>query len=304
MSAPLIAAADAGTAASAASAAPLLRVDDLAVSYGATGLFGRAAARVVEGVGFDIGAGETLGLVGESGSGKSTTGRAILRLLPVAAGTISFEGTDLAGFGRRTPLSYRRGVQAVFQDPSMSLNPRKTVSYSLTAALAKHGIGDRREREDLAREAFEQVGLQRAHLARFPSELSGGQQQRVAIARALVLRPKLVVCDEAVSALDLSTQSQIINLLMDLQQQTGMSYLFIAHDLGIVRHISDRIAVMQRGRLVELADADELFTAPQHPYTRRLLAATPADHPAGREERRRARLADAARERTDERSRA
>ncbi|MHA3684798.1 ATP-binding cassette domain-containing protein [Leucobacter sp. HY1908] len=266
--------------------APLLRVRDLAISYGGGGLFGGAEKRVVEGVSFDIGAGETLGLVGESGSGKSTTGRVILRLLPAASGTVEFEGTDITSFGKRTPLSYRRDVQAVFQDPSMSLNPRQPVQAALTTALARHGIGDRVERARRAREVFDQVGLQQAHLDRLPGELSGGQQQRVAIARALVLRPKLVVCDEAVSALDLSTQSQIINLLMDLQQETGVSYLFIAHDLAIVRHISDRIAVMRSGRMVEIAAADELFERPGHPYTKRLLGATPADTPVGRAERR------------------
>ncbi len=270
---------------------PLLRVRDLAIDYGTNTVFGSKAKRVVEGVSFDIGRGETLGLVGESGSGKSTTGRAILRLLPVADGVVEVEGVDISSYGKRTPLGYRKQVQAVFQDPSMSLNPRQPVSYALTAALARHGIGDRRERDRLTREAFDQVGLQRAHLERYPTELSGGQQQRVAIARALVLKPKLVVCDEAVSALDLSTQSQIINLLADLQQETGMSYLFIAHDLGIVRHISDRIAVMRSGHLVELADSDRLFDQPHHPYTKRLLSATPADRPEGREERRHTRRA-------------
>ena len=272
-----------------AGSAPLLSVRDLALEYGGTG-FGAKPKRVVEGVGFDIAAGETLGLVGESGSGKSTTGRAILRLLPIADGTVEFEGTDITSFGRHTPLSYRRDVQAVFQDPSMSLNPRQPVAYSLTAALARHGIGNRAEREHLAETAFDQVGLTADHLRRYPSELSGGQQQRVAIARALVLRPKLVVCDEAVSALDLLTQQQIIELLAELQHETGMSYLFIAHDLGLVRNICDRIAVMRSGRLVELAATEQLFHNPLHPYTKRLLGATPADHPAGREERRRVRV--------------
>ena len=273
-----------------AAKAPLLSVRDLALSYGTPQLFGAKPQPIVEGVSFDIAAGETLGLVGESGSGKSTTGRAILRLLSVADGVIEFEGTDITSFGRSTPLSYRREVQAVFQDPSMSLNPQQSVSYALTAALARHGIGDAAEREHLAAEAFTQVGLTHDHLGRRPAELSGGQQQRVAIARALVLRPKLVVCDEAVSALDLLTQQQIIELLAQLQAETGISYLFIAHDLGLVRNISDRIAVMRSGRLVELAETEELFSNPEHPYTKRLLGATPADHPEGREERRRIRL--------------
>jgi ABC-type oligopeptide transport system ATPase subunit len=182
-------------------------------------------------------------------------------------------------------------VQAVFQDPSMSLNPAQPVSHALTAAMARHGIGDRAEREHLAETAFGQVGLTADHLRRSPKELSGGQQQRVAIARALVLKPKLVVCDEAVSALDLLTQQQIIELLIQLQEETGMSYLFIAHDLGLVRNICDRIAVMRSGRIVELADSERLFHDPQHPYTKRLLGATPADSPVGREERRRVRKA-------------
>ncbi|MGP6169990.1 ATP-binding cassette domain-containing protein [Microbacterium sp. A204] len=270
---------------------PLLRVRDIAIEYGTSSLFGRRPTRVVEDVSFDIGRGQTLGLVGESGSGKSTTGRAILRLLPIAEGTIEVDGVDISSYGARTPLGYRKQVQAVFQDPSMSLNPKRPAAFALTEALARHGISDRRERARVTQDAFDQVGLQRAHLERYPTELSGGQQQRVAIARALVLKPQLVVCDEAVSALDLSTQSQIINLLVDLQQETGVSYLFIAHDLGIVRHISDRIAVMRSGRIVEIADADDLFERPEHPYTKRLLGATPADHPRGREERRLTRVA-------------
>ncbi|TDP93407.1 peptide/nickel transport system ATP-binding protein/peptide/nickel transport system permease protein [Leucobacter luti] len=273
----------------AGDAVPLLRVRDLALAYRTPSLLGGASKPVVEGVSFDIAPGETLGLVGESGSGKSTTGRAILRLLPVAGGTIEFQGTDITSFGAHTPLSYRKHVQAVFQDPSMSLNPQQPVAAALTAALARHGIGDRAEREHLAEVAFAQVGLTTDHLARRPAELSGGQQQRVAIARALVLRPQLVVCDEAVSALDLLTQRQIIDLLAQLQEETGISYLFIAHDLGLVRNICDRIAVMRLGKLVELAGTERLFNAPEHPYTKRLLGATPADHPEGREERRRIR---------------
>nr|WP_237465067.1 dipeptide ABC transporter ATP-binding protein [Leucobacter luti] len=271
-------------------APPLLRVRDLSLSYRTPTLFGGAAHPVVSDVSFDIAPGETLGLVGESGSGKSTTGRAILRLLPVASGSIEFEGTDITSFGAHTPLSYRKQVQAVFQDPSMSLNPQQPVSAALTAALTRHGIGDRAEREHLAETAFAQVGLTGDHMRRRPAELSGGQQQRVAIARALVLRPRLVVCDEAVSALDLLTQRQIIELLAQLQEETGISYLFIAHDLGLVRNICDRIAVMRSGKLVEIAETEQLFEAPEHPYTKRLLGATPADHPEGREERRRVRV--------------
>ncbi|NHT16106.1 ATP-binding cassette domain-containing protein [Cellulomonas sp. IC4_254] len=271
----------------------LLEVRDLTVDYdlGGAAAWRRRTTTVLQGVGFTIAPGETYGLVGESGSGKSTTGRAVLRLADVTGGSIRFDGTDLATFGRETPLSYRRDVQAVFQDPAASLNPRHRVGRAVTDALRRHGVRGQRVREERAAEAFEQVGLQRAHLDRYPAEMSGGQLQRVAIARALVLRPRLVVCDEAVSALDLSTQSQIINLLADLQAQTGVSYLFIAHDLGVVRHISDRIGVLRRGVLVEEGTTHEIFTAPRHPYTRALLAASPASQPAGREERRARRLA-------------
>ncbi|MEY9212128.1 ABC transporter ATP-binding protein [Thermobifida halotolerans] len=273
---------------SAPSSERLLDVRGLTVDYEtgrATG-WRRRRFPAIDAVSFDIRPGETLGLVGESGSGKSTTGRAILRLVDATSGSIRFGGLDVTALGHRTPLSYRRDVQAVFQDPSSSLNPRHLVSRSLTAALRRHGVADRAQRDAMVADAFERVGLSRAHLNRFPSELSGGQQQRVAIARALALQPKLVVCDEAVSALDLSTQSQIINLLADIQESTGMSYLFIAHDLRVVRHISHRIAVMHSGRLVESAPAQQLFDSPKHPYTRALLAASPATHPEGREQRR------------------
>ena len=275
-----------GAPAQPAAVAPLLEVTDLSISYEARSMFRRERKNVVEGVTFDILPGETLGLVGESGSGKSTVGRAILRLLEPSAGSIRFAGTEITSFGSRTPLSYRRDVQAVFQDPSTSLNPRQPVSMAVTAALQRHGMGDRAERDRKVAEVFDHVGLTRAHLDRYPSELSGGQQQRVAIARALALRPRLVVCDEALSALDLSTQNQIINLLVDLQVETDMTYLFIGHNLEIVRHISDRIAVMRLGRLVEFAEAAQVFDHPEHPYTRKLLGATPAEHPAGRDERR------------------
>lgn len=272
---------------------PLLEVRGLSVGYPTrAGLFRRARLNpAVEDIDFDIRQGETLAFVGESGSGKSTTGRAILRMTETLAGSIRFDGQDISTWGERTPLAYRRDVQAVFQDPSASLNPRKLVSQTLEASLRRHGIGDRRDQRARVTEAIEMVGLTAGHLGRFPAELSGGQQQRVAIARALVLRPRLVICDEAVSALDMSTQGQIINLLVDLQEQTGMSYLFIAHDLGLVRHIAHRVGVMEHGRLVELNDTEQLFADPQHPYTRRLLAATPAVHPDGRDERRAMRLA-------------
>jgi oligopeptide/dipeptide ABC transporter ATP-binding protein len=278
---------------STATTGSLLDVRDLPVRYtGGRSMGGRRhASTAVDGVSFDLRPGETLGLVGESGSGKSTTGRALLRLVDIATGTIRFDGLDVSALGRQTPLSYRRDVQAVFQDPASSLNPRHVAARAVTTSLRRHGMGSRAERDAAAAEAFARVGLQRAHLGRFPAELSGGQQQRVAIARALALRPRLLVCDEAVSALDVSTQGQIINLLADLQESTGVSYLFIAHDLGVVRHLSHRIAVMYAGRMVELAPAAALFETPRHPYTRALLAASPAAHPDGRERRRARRTA-------------
>lgn len=273
--------------------APLLDVRDLRVDYDVAGAssWRRRTLTVVKGISFTIAPGETYGLVGESGSGKSTTGRAILRLADISGGSVGFDGQDCAAMGRRTPLSYRRDVQAVYQDPVASLNPRHHVGRAVTETLARHGVRTRAERRRRVVEAFEQVGLTEAHISRFPSELSGGQLQRVAIARALVLGPRLVVCDEAVSALDLSTQSQIINLLMDLQAASGVSYLFITHDLGVVRHISHRVGVLRHGELVEQGRTRDIFDAPRHEYTRSLLAASPASHPAGREQRRVERLA-------------
>lgn len=274
-------------------ARPLLDVRNLSVDYevGGAAAWRKRTLTVVKDVSFTIAPGETYGLVGESGSGKSTTGRAILRLVDASAGEILFDGDDIAEMGRETPLSYRRAVQAVYQDPVASLNPRHRVGRSVTDALERHGMKGREVRRRKALEAFEQVGLTEAHLSRFPSEMSGGQLQRVAIARALVLEPRLVVCDEAVSALDLSTQGQIINLLKDLQAASGVSYLFITHDLGVVRHISHRVGVLQHGKLVEQGQTRDIFDAPQHEYTRALLAASPASHPAGREVRRAERVA-------------
>lgn len=273
--------------------APLLDVRDLCVRYETSGAssWRRQMTTVVKDVTFRIAPGETYGLVGESGSGKSTTGRAILRLAEIGGGSITFDGLDVATMGRRTPLSYRRDVQAVYQDPAGSLNPRHHVGRAVTDALRRHGLGSAAQRRTRALEVFEQVGLSADHLSRYPIEMSGGQLQRVAIARALVLEPRLIICDEAVSALDLSTQSQIINLLMDLQEQTGVSYLFITHDLGVVRHVSHRVGVLRKGELVEQGETKALFESPLHDYTRSLLAASPASHPDGREERRAARVA-------------
>ncbi|WP_084099549.1 ATP-binding cassette domain-containing protein [Demequina sp. NBRC 110051] len=271
--------------------APLLQVSNLNIDYEVSkaGSWRKHTLTVVKDVSFHIGAGETYGLVGESGSGKSTIGKAILRLADVTQGRVLFDGTDISTFGKNTPLSYRSDVQAVFQDPIASQNPRHTVGRSVTDALKRHGIGDAARRHRRAVEAFEQVGLREGHLERYPSQLSGGQLQRVSIARALVLEPRLLVCDEALSALDLSTQSQIIDLLDRLQTEMGMSYLFIAHDLAVVRHISHRIGVLKKGVLVEQGDAEQVFSHPEHEYTRALLAATPASHP--RDRRRQATLA-------------
>ncbi|MFF2454581.1 ATP-binding cassette domain-containing protein [Isoptericola sp. NPDC058082] len=272
---------------------PLLDVRDLRVDYDVAGAAGwrRRTLTVVQGVSFTIAAGETYGLVGESGSGKSTTGRAILRLADVSGGQVLVDGRDVAALGRRTPLSYRRDVQAVYQDPAASLNPRHRVGRALTETLARHGLGDRDKRRRRAAEAFEQVGLTTGHLSRYPSQLSGGQLQRVAIARALVLGPRLVVCDEAVSALDLSTQAQILTLLTDLQAASGVSYLFITHDLGVVRHVAHRVGVLRGGELVEQGETRQVLDRPRHEYTRALLAASPSSHPDGREERRAERAA-------------
>ncbi|MFD6136291.1 ATP-binding cassette domain-containing protein [Isoptericola sp. NPDC060257] len=273
--------------------APLLDVRNLRVDYDVAGAAGwrRRTLTVVKGVSFTIAPGETYGLVGESGSGKSTTGRAILRLADVSGGTILVDGQDVAALGRRTPLAYRRDVQAVYQDPAASLNPRHRAGRALTETLARHGLGDRDERRRRAAKAFEQVGLTTEHLTRYPSQMSGGQLQRVAIARALVLGPRLVVCDEAVSALDLSTQAQILALLTDLQASSGVSYLFITHDLGVVRHVAHRVGVLRGGELVEQGETWRVLDHPQHEYTRSLLAASPASHPEGREARRAERAA-------------
>lgn len=256
--------------------APLLSVENLTVRYRlGRGLTGRARTRTaVRDVSFTIPGGRTLGLVGESGSGKSSIGRAILRLAPVSEGRVLFDGADTAGFGRRTPLSFNRDVQVVFQDPMSSLNPRQTVETTIGQALTRHRVLSARDRDREVTHALDRVGLASYHADRYPHELSGGQRQRVAIARALAPRPRLIVCDEPVSALDVSTQSQVINLLMELQRELGVSYLFIAHDLEVVRHMSDEIGVLHLGRLVESGPAEQVYRTPAHAYTRTLLAAT------------------------------
>ncbi len=268
---------------------PLLRVRDLKKHFPVRhGTFGRVRehVRAVDGVGFDLWRGETLGLVGESGCGKSTTGRALLRLLEPTAGEVTFDGIDVRALDREGLRAFRRRAQFVFQDPVGALNPRLSVGAMLEEVLEVHGLGgpSRRER---AVQLLELVGLRPEHIDRYPHEFSGGQRQRLGIARALAVEPELLVLDEPVSALDVSVQAQVVNLLEDLQAELGLTYLFIAHDLALVEHVSDRVAVMYLGRIVELAGSDELYRDPRHPYTRSLLSAVPRPHPAGRRSRRR-----------------
>ena len=250
------------------------------------GIFRRTVGHVkaVDGVTFHINRGETLGLVGESGCGKTTAGRSILRLIdPDPGSEVLFRNGDqevnLAELSPRQLKDLRRQIQIIFQDPYSSLNPRMTVGDIVGEPLVVHGVARGREREARVRELLEAVGLNPSHIKRYPHEFSGGQRQRIGIARALALDPDLIVCDEPVSALDVSIQAQVINLLMDLQKEFGLTYLFIAHDLSVVRHISDRIAVMYLGKVVEMAETEELFQNPQHPYTEALLSAVPSPDP-------------------------
>jgi oligopeptide transport system ATP-binding protein len=260
-------------------AEPLLRVENLTVCYPARGTFARRAAqtaKAVDNVSFQLGHGRTLGLVGESGCGKTTLARAILRLIPPTAGRVLFKGQDVGALSPRQLRTLRRHMQLVFQDPYGSLNPRLRVATIVGEALAVHGlVKTTRDQRDRVTELLTRVGLAPEDADRYPHEFSGGQRQRIGIARALALEPSLIICDEPVSALDVSIQAQILNLLADLQQDLGLSYLFIAHNLGVVRHISDEVAVMYAGRIVEQAPTAELFGNPGHPYTRTLLAAAP-----------------------------
>jgi peptide/nickel transport system ATP-binding protein len=250
------------------------------------------AVRAVDGVSFAVRQGETLGMVGESGCGKTTTGRCVLRLYDPTAGSIRFRRSadgglvDLATLNQKQLKQARRELQIVFQDPFSSLDPRMSVRDVIAEPLVLHGIGDRRERADRVAALMERVGLNASLMNRYPHEFSGGQRQRIGIARALSLNPRLVVCDEPVSALDVSVQAQVLNLLLDLQDELGLTYLFIAHDLGVVEYVSDRIVVMYLGRIVEVAASDEIYQAPHHPYTEALLAAIPVADPRAHRERR------------------
>ena len=268
--------------------AALLRVESLVKHFPLRrGLFGRSGGSVqaVDGVSFSLAVGETLALVGESGCGKSTTGRLVLRLLAPTSGRVWFDGEDLTALPESAMRRHRRSLQIIFQDPFASLNPRMTVGQMLEEPLALHGLAQGRQRERV-REVLQLVGLAPEHASRYPHEFSGGQRQRIGIARALAVEPRLIVCDEPVSALDVSIQAQVINLLAQLQARFGLSYLFIAHDLAVVKHIATRVAVMYLGRIVEHADKRNLFAAPRHPYTQALLASIPIPDPVMKRERR------------------
>lgn len=266
----------------------LLSVRDLTKHFPITGgLFSRTVGHVkaVDGVSFDVKRGETLGLVGESGCGKTTTGRAVLRLIEPTSGQVIFDGKDIVKSSKQEMRALRREMQIVFQDPFGSLNPRMSVGEIIEEPLVIHRIGTNQERQKRVRELLEVVGLAAYHIRRYPHEFSGGQRQRIGIARALALNPKLVVADEPVSALDVSIQSQILNLMEDLQREFGLTYLFIAHGLNVIRHISDRVGVMYLGVMMEIADSDEIYKHPLHPYTEALFSAIPIPNPTVKRER-------------------
>jgi oligopeptide/dipeptide ABC transporter ATP-binding protein len=262
--------------------ATLLEVRDLQMHFPVKeGVFQRArkVCRAVDGVSFTLRAGETIGLVGESGCGKSTLGKSIVRLNRPTAGTIRFDGVDLAPLSTKQLKAHRRNLQMIFQDPVESLNARHMVGEIISEPFLIHGIGDASWRRRKVLELLDKVGLPAGAAERYPFEFSGGQRQRIGIARAIALEPRLIICDEPVSALDVSIQSQVLNLLLDLQREMGLSYLFIAHNLAVVKHVSDRVAIMYLGRIVEFADADDVYRDPRHPYTRALISAIPEPNP-------------------------
>lgn len=266
----------------------LLRVEDLKVHFPVRGgVLLRQVGRVhaVDGVSLEIGAGETLGLVGESGCGKTTLGKAVVRLVEPTAGRIRFRGREITRMGRRVLRPLRRDLQMIFQDPAESLDARMSVRDLLEEPYRIHRLGSARERRAWVDELLDRVGLPASSAERYSFEFSGGQRQRIGIARALALRPQLIVCDEPVSALDVSVQSQILNLLVELQRELGLSYLFIAHDLAVVKHVSDRVAVMYLGKIVEVAGSEAIYRAPKHAYTKALLSAIPVPDPAARREK-------------------
>jgi oligopeptide/dipeptide ABC transporter ATP-binding protein len=266
---------------------PLLSVRDLVKHYHSTGLFGRTAppVRAVDGVSFDVASGETLALVGESGCGKSSVGRTIIRLQEPTSGKALFEGVDVFSLDRAALRGLRRRMQIIFQDPYSSLNPRMRVGAAIAEGIEIHRLAPRAEIPARVAALLEEVGLDPGYARRYPHEFSGGQRQRIGIARALAVQPAFIVCDEPVSALDVSVQAQVLNLLSDLQRQRGLSYLFIAHDLAVVRQIAHRIAVMYLGRIVEEGPTDELLSNPHHPYTVALLSAVPEPDPDTRRNR-------------------
>jgi oligopeptide/dipeptide ABC transporter ATP-binding protein len=270
---------------------PLVRITGVKKHFPITQgiIFQREVGRVhaVDGVDLEVYPGETLGVVGETGCGKSTLARLICRLLPVTTGTVEFEGQDITNLKGNALRLLRREIQMIFQDPYSSLNPRKRVGAIIGDPFDIHGIADGADRKKRVQELMETVGLNPEHYNRFPAEFSGGQRQRIGVARALALRPKLIICDEPVSALDVSIQAQVINLLEDLQEEFHLTYVFIAHDLSVVRHVSDRVAVMYLGKVVELADAKRLYAEPKHPYSGALLSAVPVPDPDRVEERKR-----------------